>query len=83
MIRITSKQDGFRRAGMAHSKAPREYPNDRFSKEQLAALKSEPMLIVEVIDLPVRLPVRSTQTGSTQTGEPAARSGKQGKGKKQ
>jgi len=47
MIRITSKQDGFRRAGMAHSKEPKEYPDNKFSKEQLAALKAEPMLIVE------------------------------------
>lgn len=49
MIRITAKQDGFRRAGMAHTKEPKEYPDDKFSKEQLAALKAEPMLVVEIL----------------------------------
>jgi hypothetical protein len=49
MIRITAKLDGFRRAGMAHTKEPKEYPDNKFTKEQLAALTAEPMLIVEVI----------------------------------
>lgn len=49
MIKITSKQDGFRRAGMAHTVTPKEYPNDKFTKEQLAALKAEPMLVVEIL----------------------------------
>lgn len=49
MIRITAKQDGFRRAGMAHTKDPKEYADNKFTREQLAALKAEPMLIVEVI----------------------------------
>lgn len=51
MIRITAKQDGFRRAGMAHTKEPKEYPDDKFTRDQLAALKAEPMLIVEQIDV--------------------------------
>jgi len=49
MIRITSKRDGFRRAGMAHPKGPMEYPDDRFSEDQLTALKAEAMLIVEEV----------------------------------
>ncbi len=53
MIRITSKQEGFRRAGMAHTVSPREYPNDKFSPDQLKALKAEPMLLVaEIPDQP-------------------------------
>ena len=52
MIRITAKLDGFRRAGMAHTKEPAEYPDNKFTKEQLAALKAEPMLIVEVTEEP-------------------------------
>jgi hypothetical protein len=48
MIRIRSQKDGFRRAGVAHSKEWREYPDDKFSAEQLAALQAEPMLQVEV-----------------------------------
>ncbi len=49
MIRITSKQEGFRRAGIAHTVSPREYPNDKFNPEQLKALKAEPMLVVAEI----------------------------------
>lgn len=47
MIRIRSHQDGFRRAGMAHSKEWKEYPDDHFTEEQLEQLKAEPVLQVE------------------------------------
>lgn len=50
MIRITAKNDGFRRAGIGHPKEPTEYPADRFDGEQLKALQSEPNLIVEIIE---------------------------------
>jgi hypothetical protein len=50
MIRIKSKREGFRRCGMAHPGHFAEYPDDRFSPEQIAILKAEPMLIVEVVD---------------------------------
>lgn len=46
MIIITSKKDGFRRCGVAHLAEPTEYANDRFSKEELAVLRAEPMLTV-------------------------------------
>jgi len=49
MIRITSKKDGFRRCGIAHSKSPVEYDNKRFSKKEMTLLQDEPMLVVEVI----------------------------------
>lgn len=49
MIRITAKQDGFRRAGMAHSMSPVDYPYDTFSPEQLESLSAEPMLVVEFL----------------------------------
>jgi len=49
MIRITSKRDGFRRCGIAHSQTPTEYKDDQFTKEQLDALKAEPMLTVTEI----------------------------------
>ncbi len=52
MIRIRSKKEGFRRAGVAHSVAPKEYPDDKFSKKELQLLKSEPMLFVEQIPDP-------------------------------
>jgi len=47
MIRITSKIDGFRRAGVAHSATPTDYPNDFFKPGQLAALEAEPNLVVQ------------------------------------
>jgi len=49
MIRITSKQNGFRRCGIAHRDTPKTYPDDWFSAEQLNKLKAEPMLIVDVV----------------------------------
>lgn len=50
MLLITSKFDGFRRCGVAHSVQPTEWADDRFSEEQVACLKAEPMLTVEVFD---------------------------------
>jgi len=50
MIRITSKRHNFRRCGMAHPKQPVDYPDDRFSEEELSILQAEPMLKVEFID---------------------------------
>jgi hypothetical protein len=46
MITIKSKQEGFRRCGVAHSVEAKSYPDDRFTEEELLILKSEPMLIV-------------------------------------
>ena len=48
MIKIKSKKAGFRRCGMAHPKEAVQYPDDRFSKEELAVLQAEPMLTVEI-----------------------------------
>jgi len=47
MIRIISKQDGFCRCGVKHPTAPTDYRGDRFTAQELARLKSEPMLIVQ------------------------------------
>lgn len=52
MIRITSRQANFRRAGIAHPATPTAYPNDHFTAEQLEALRAEPMLVVEVLPDP-------------------------------
>ena len=46
MIVITSRKDGFRRAGIAHPARPTGYPDDFFSDEQLRLLEAEPMLTV-------------------------------------
>lgn len=46
-IRVTSKVDGFRRAGIAHSKSSQTIALKDLTKEQLQLLKDEPMLVVE------------------------------------
>ncbi len=48
MIIIESKQEGFRRCGEAHSRAKTEWPDDRWTEEELATLMAEPMLTVVV-----------------------------------
>lgn len=45
-IVITSKHDGFRRCGIAHSSTAARYPDDFFSETQLRALSKEPQLIL-------------------------------------
>lgn len=47
MIRIKSKKDGFRRCGIAHPGKWVEYPDGRFSPEEMKILEAEPMLQVE------------------------------------
>lgn len=49
MIRITARTEGFRRCGIAHSTTPTDYPDRRFSKEELELLQREPQLIVELV----------------------------------
>jgi hypothetical protein len=47
LIRIRSKRDKFRRAGVEHPAEPVDYPDDHFTTEQMAAIEAEPMLVVE------------------------------------
>lgn len=47
VIRISAKVEGFRRAGMAHSKAPVDHPLGTFDPDQLEQLLGEPNLKVE------------------------------------
>jgi hypothetical protein len=46
MIRVKSRQDNFRRAGVVHMKEAKDYADDFFTPEQLATLKADPMLTV-------------------------------------
>lgn len=63
MIRITSKRESFRRAGIAHPVTPTDHANDAFTEQQLAQLKTEPMLVVEEIDdKPADKPASKTAT---------------------
>lgn len=50
MIRIKSKVEGFRRCGIAHSKEPVDYPDDKFSAAELKTLKADPVLAVEEVN---------------------------------
>ena len=52
MIVITSKREGFRRCGVAHAARPVEWPDDRWTGDELAALLAEPMLTVELVEDP-------------------------------
>jgi len=74
-IRIKSKQANFRRCGIAHPAVWMEYPDDYFTREELAVLKNEPMIIVE----------RDPDTDETEaaladvSGKKPAKTGKKGK----
>jgi hypothetical protein len=48
-LRITSTLEGFRRAGVAHSRQPQVFPVGSFSPEQIEALLAEPLLSVELL----------------------------------
>ena len=50
-IRILSKVDGFRRAGLAHT-GSRDYPLTDFTAKQLEQLRGEPNLVAVDIDMP-------------------------------
>jgi len=52
VIRITAKMDGFRRAGLTHPARAVEYPAEKFSAGELEALRTEPMLVVQELDVP-------------------------------
>lgn len=71
MIRIRSKRDGFRRCGIAHPSMTVEYPDGRFSREELAVLKAEPMLLVEEIE-EEKNPGPETETGGGGEKNPSA-----------
>ena len=54
MVEITSRNEGFRRCGIAHTVNPCQWPDAQFSADQLERLLNEPMLIVKALaDLPV------------------------------
>jgi len=48
-VAITSKIDGFRRAGRAHAAKRTIWPPGTWTEKQLDQLKAEPILIVEVL----------------------------------
>ncbi|WP_417594983.1 HI1506-related protein [Oceanospirillum sp.] len=50
-ITIVSTLEGYRRAGMAHSKTPVSHPDGTFSKQQLAQLQADPRITI-TLDTP-------------------------------
>lgn len=49
MLRIKSKRNNFRRCGVAHSDQWVEHPEGSFTAGEIAILKAEPMLQVEMV----------------------------------
>lgn len=90
MIRIKSKRHLFRRCGIAHPAEAVEYPDNRFTPAELAILKAEGMLVVEIIpEKPAATPVAEPGTDfksvpqvevkAAETGKEPVKSGKKGK----
>ena len=48
-ICITSKKNGFRRCGIAHPSTRVEYPDGKFTPDQIKILQADPMLVVELV----------------------------------
>jgi hypothetical protein len=65
-ILITTKKDGFRRAGIAHT-GSKTYEVKDLTTKQLAALKAEPMLVVvELPDEPAKGKPKKTEAKKTE-----------------
>ncbi|MGJ8523018.1 hypothetical protein R84981_001711 [Carnimonas sp. R-84981] len=50
LIRIKSQRDGYRRAGMAHTRQGRTFPATAFTPAQVSQLQSDPRLLVELFE---------------------------------
>lgn len=87
MIRIKSKKAGFRRCGVAHADQWTEYPDARFSADQVTTLKAEPMLSVEIVKNPAahtdkeppKEPASPAPGKAAETGKDPVKPGKKGK----
>lgn len=69
-LRIVSKRAGFRRAGLSHPDTPVFHRLADLEKGQIAALKAEPMLIVDEMD-PPETPPADKPAGKAKGGAPA------------
>lgn len=61
MLKITAKRDGFRRGGIEHA-GTAEHPVSKFTKEQLAQIRAEPMLVVEEFEAPDPEPEKTAKS---------------------
>jgi hypothetical protein len=48
-LRIISARAGFRRGGIAHPAGPTDYPEGKFTVEQILAIEGEPLLEIAPI----------------------------------
>ncbi|HYH17506.1 MAG TPA: HI1506-related protein [Azospirillum sp.] len=67
-LRIVSKRAGFRRAGISHPDQPVFHRLSDFTAAQEAALKAEPMLIVDEMDPPDAVPAAGEGQGRRRGG---------------
>lgn len=54
-LRVTAKAGGFRRAGRAWPGTAVDVPLTDLSKDQIALIRAEPMLVVEDVDIAVEV----------------------------
>lgn len=87
-IVITSRREGFRRCGIAHSATPVAWPDERFSAEEIERLCADPMLSVTLTDGSETsdpgagdLPDAGSETSDSGAGDLPARPRKTPKGK--
>lgn len=52
MFFIRSENEGFRRCGVAHTKAGKEFADDFFTEKQLDLLEADPMILVTYVKEP-------------------------------
>ena len=50
-IRITARRDGFRRAGLVHSRQPADHPIGSLTQTQIDQIEADPALELEIVDL--------------------------------
>jgi hypothetical protein len=79
MIRIKSRKAGFRRCGIPHPATFVEYPDGRFSEAELAILKAEPMLTVEIAQEAKSEPAPATEPVVEEAAPPAEKAADSGK----
>ena len=51
-LRISSKKDGFRRAGLTHPAEAVDHPLESLEPWQVKALQNEPLLVVQEVEIP-------------------------------
>lgn len=71
-LRITARHAGFRRAGMEHPDKPVDHPLDSLTKAQIAALKAEPGLVVQEVEIEVQDQAKPAATRGRAGSEPKA-----------